>query len=403
MNTGFVSRNVTTLRLLYLLALTGMLFFVGEPMIIFILLGIQIILWLVSSLDYRLMRRSLRRLLFFFVIILLSFAFLSTGDSNADRWIAFSVFGWQIEINQSGVWLAVLMCTRVLTLVLASTWVQQSAKPGEFVRSLVQLKVPAFLALAIDTSLTLISMNGGNKKQGAGKTEKKKFKREKISIAFNQLRRGDLSFIREIIDKALSKARGHIAEKNPELSAKQVHDLAVVVGITLAIMGLKLIQLMPGLPIAPGHKNLLMIPLFLLAARMTHSRFGGLWTGLTVGVMNFMLGYGKYGILEILQFLVPGVMADLLLPLILGKKRALLFFQYCLLGGILGFGRFSANIAVLFLAGAPPVAFALMTPMLISQVLFGALSGMVSTVLLYDSKELNKTTDTEELSGQSKN
>jgi len=148
-------------------------------------------------------------------------------------------------------------------------------------------------------------------------------------------------------------------------------------------MGTKLIQVLPGLPIAPGHKNVLIVPLLLLAAGLTQMRFGGLWTGLTVGVVSVLSGYGQYGVLEISHFAVPGLMADVLLPLVRphGRKWWRLA-QFALIGAAMGAGRFAANFLVILLAGAPEIAFVLYLPMFVSQVSFGAISAFVSLGLL---------------------
>ncbi len=193
---------------------------------------------------------------------------------------------------------------------------------------------------------------------------------------------GDISFLNQRIMQAFDRVRQHLRITNPELLDEQAKDLAVVSGIARAIMGLKLIQLLPGLPVAQGNKNLLIVPLFLLTAQLTTSRLGGFWTGCTVGIINFMLGYGKYGILELFQFIIPGILADLLLPFVRGSSRSLLLVQYGLVGGILGLARFAANIAVIILAGAPSAAFLFYIPMMVSQVVFGIVSALVSLLLL---------------------
>ena len=148
-------------------------------------------------------------------------------------------------------------------------------------------------------------------------------------------------------------------------------------------MGLKALQVLPGLPVAPGHKNLLIVPFFLLASALTHGRFGGLWTGLTTGLVSVMLGYGKYGILEVAHFAVPGLMADLLLPLTHRRgPRWLRLGEFAVVGALMGAGRFAANFLVIVLAGAPWTAFVIYLPMLGSQVAFGAISALVAVVVL---------------------
>ena len=120
---------------------------------------------------------------------------------------------------------------------------------------------------------------------------------------------------------------------------------------------------------------------------MTYMRWGGSTAGLAVGIVSFMLGYGKYGILEIAHFVVPGVLADILMPLAHARSRGMQIVQYAAIGAVLGFGRFAANLLVIVLAGAPQIAFVLFLPALISQVSFGALSCFVSLVIVNRAPE----------------
>ncbi|MDX8411976.1 MAG: CbiQ family ECF transporter T component [Mariprofundaceae bacterium] len=372
------------IKLSYLLLLAILLFTFKQPAIILGLLLLQCGLWASSGLGMRPLRPMFKRLSLFFIFITLSYAFISLGDPSRDQWMALPAMGWQLEINLTGLSLALLMCLRVFTLVLASSWVQQSGRPGELVESLTWMKVPHFLAVSVDATLELLSGegNGGKKGTGEGKGGGKKHRLgARARVTFAQIRRGDLSFVSDLVERGLSRAERHVAEKHPELDARMARDIAVIIGISLAIMGLKMVQVLPGLPIAPGHKNLLIIPLFLLAASLTHGRFGGLWTGLTVGVVSFMLGFGKFGLLEVAQFALPGLLADLLLPLARGRGWGRLL-QFMIIGSVLGLARFTANFLVIVLAGAPWVAFVLYTPMLFSQLAFGAASCLVSVVLL---------------------
>lgn len=371
-------------RLLYLVCLAVSLFILNEAWAILVLFVIQAFLWIHSGLPLGLLRHALRRLSVFFLIIIVSYALLPL-DNGQSRWLDIPLLPGDIKVNLSGMSVALIMCLRVATLVLASSWVQNSTSPQMFVQSMKQLQVPEFLALAVATTLALLSAEPGKGSRGSGKHghDGRKGKRKaKVQVLFKQIRAGNIDFLRDLVSRSLQRTEDYLRTINPEISAQQARDLAVVSGIALAIMGLKLIQLLPGLPVAPGHKNLVMIPLFLLAARLTQTRFGGFWTGCTVGTLSFMLGFGKYGILEIFQFIIPGLLADLLLPLASGSSRILLMLQFGMIGAVMGLARFAANIAVIFLAGAPPAAFVIYLPMLASQVVFGIVSALVSTLLL---------------------
>jgi len=372
-----------TVKLIYLLLLSLVLFMFEQPWLIAGLFLLQSLLWLSSRLSVRLMIPVAQRLGVFFFFIMIAYVFFPMpADANTEQ-IVWPVGPWALEISLTGFKIALLMSVRVWVLVMASLWVQRSSQQGDLVQAMVYLKTPRFLAVSLEATLELLT--GGQEKGAHGKAAGKgagkgRHKKTKLSIRFQQLRRGDLSFFFELIERSLRRTEKHL-EKTAGLTAEQRRDVAIIAGISVAMMGLKLFQLMPGLPIAPGHKNLLMIPLFLLASSMTHSRFGGLWTGLTVGVVNFMLGFGKFGILEILQFIAPALLADMLVPLLRGS-HGWRWFQLVFFGALLGLTRFIANFLVIVLAGAPLAAFMLYLPMLLSQIIFGMLSVVVASPLL---------------------
>ncbi len=387
-----------TLKLVYLLGLAVLLFLIDTPAVIASVLLLQVLLWLYSRLRPALLARAARRLLFFFAVILLSYAFLPLGMPTTETWYPVTLGSWSLEVNLTGLGFAGLMCLRVLTIVLASLWVQNTLSADTFTDALRRLRVPAILAMAIDATLDMIAGSDGG--GGGGGKGKGRGKKQAASLLFAQIRQGDLSFIQQMIKSSLGRAEKRISTRHPNLPLQQARDLAVIVGVAATIMGLKVIQVLPGLPVAPGHKNLLMVPLFLLAAHLTKTRFGGFWTGMTVGVVNFMLGYGKYGIFELAQFVLPGLLADFLLPLVTGRRRWLRLFQFALIGAFLGLGRFTANILVIILAGAPLTAFIIYLPMLFSQVLFGSVSALVSIILIHAGPSV---TDTNQKNGQTKN
>jgi hypothetical protein len=165
-----------------------------------------------------------------------------------------------------------------------------------------------------------------------------------------------------------------------------------------AAMSLKLLQLLPGLPIAPGHKNLVIVPLIVIATLMTNSRRGGFSAGLAIGIASFMLGYGKFGVLEIAHFALPGLASDILAPLILAGNQRLILVRFALLGAAIGLTRFAANFLIIILAGAPALAWAVFTPMLISQTTFGALSALIGAYVVGKIKNdtLLNTSSTED-------
>ena len=369
------------LKIAYLLSVMAAVCVFQSSAIIGTLLFIQVGLWIASRLGWSPLARTVKRLMLFFVVIGLSYAFMSTGDG--DRWTGVGLGQWNVPVNLGGLSVALTMCLRVLVLVLASVWVQESSKPGVIVRALEDFHVPRFLAASIDGTLRLATGGGQGRGSGGGGGRRHMKTEDAMSLNFQQIRQGRMQFVADLVDRALTRAEALVTNENPRMDRTQARDIAVIIGTAVVIMSTKLMQVLPGLPIAPGHKNVVIIPLFLLAARLTSMRFGGLWTGLTVGIVSVLSGYGKYGVLEIAHFAVPGLMADLLLPLVRPQSpRWWRVAQFGLIGAAMGAGRFAANFSVILLAGAPDLAFVLYLPMFVSQVSFGAISAFVSLGLL---------------------
>ena len=78
----------------------------------------------------------------------------------------------------------------------------------------------------------------------------------------------------------------------------------------------------------------------------------------------FLMGFGKFGIFEVFHFALPGLVSDWLYPLIKNNQGNWLIIKLAIIGAILGFTRFVANIFILILVGAPKLALIVMTPML---------------------------------------
>lgn len=378
-------------KLVYLLLLAIALFVIERPEVLLALLGAQVALWLAGKLPARDLLLPLRRLLVFGLLIALSFAFVST-ETGTDRWIAIPVLSWTLRLNLAGVVLAGLMCLRVLTLVLASSWVQRSCAPGALLRGLRTLRLPETVAIAVDATLAMLGggpgsgMGGGRGRGGGGGRHRHQAPGETSGAApdirWADIRAGRVQVFADIFERGLERAHRWLANRYPEKSPERLRDLSVVLALCLTILGLKVLQVLPGIPFASGHKNILIVPLFLYAAQATRMRFGAFAAGTATGIVSFLLGYGKYGVLEIAHFAVPGLLADLISPWIRSGPPAARLAQFAVAGAVLGLGRFTANFLAILLAGAPQAAFLLFAPLLISQVTFGALSCFVSVLLI---------------------
>jgi len=179
------------------------------------------------------------------------------------------------------------------------------------------------------------------------------------------------------------------------LKTQQIaRDVAVIAGIALTMLGIKALKILPSIPFAPGHKLVILTPLYIVASVKTRSRLGGTLTGLVMGSVAFLLGDGRYGIFEILKHVAPGVVCDLVVPPLTrghGAERRLPgVLTWSIVGGLIGAARFATIFVVTLTVQAPAVAYAILVPGLCVHTLFGVLSGVVSYQLLKPLKEFRQ-------------
>ncbi len=154
------------------------------------------------------------------------------------------------------------------------------------------------------------------------------------------------------------------------------------------MLGIKVLKLLPGVPFAPGHKGVLLIPLYFVAAATTRTRAGATLAGLTMGTVSFLLGDGRYGVFEIAKHVAPGVLIDLLWGVAQrlaggasgGRGRRLVVWTA--VGLIAALGRLATVTAIALAVQPPAIVFAVLVPGLIVHGTFGALSGLVTAPLL---------------------
>ena len=200
--------------------------------------------------------------------------------------------------------------------------------------------------------------------------------------ALKRLLRGDVSRLLGRVERQIAKAEAHARDALGESAAGLARDVGVIAGVSLTMLGIKMLKLLPSIPFAPGHKGVLLLPLYVLAARLTTTRLGGTLTGLTMGSVAFLLGDGRYGILEIVKHVAPGILCDLALPLLLagGRRPGALIWSF--FGLLLALARFGTIFTITLLVQAPAVAYAFLVPGLVIHGTFGFLSGYVCHHLL---------------------
>jgi hypothetical protein len=196
-----------------------------------------------------------------------------------------------------------------------------------------------------------------------------------------RLVRGDVGFFIQAIREGLDRARVQVAgDGGGRLDPRLAHDVAVITGVALVMVSLKMVKLLPGVPFAPGIKTLLFFPLYVLAAHLTRSRWGGTTAGAIMGVIGFLQGDGRYGVLEILKHLTPGLVIDLSMPVVRRLPQSALV--YCLLGLVAAVARTSTEWVVVLLLGARAEAYLFPAAQLVPNLIAGTLSGFVTAFVL---------------------
>jgi hypothetical protein len=194
-----------------------------------------------------------------------------------------------------------------------------------------------------------------------------------------RLGRGDIAPIVGRLERQIARAEEHAERQGAGDRGKAfARDVGIIAGVTLTMLGIKALKILPSIPFAPGHKLVLLTPLYIVASLLTTTRFGGTLTGLTMGTVAFLLGDGKYGIFEVFKHVTPGIICDLCVPLMVRGDRMPGGIGWSVFGTVVAAGRVSTILAIVFLVQAPTVAYAMLLPAFAVHCTFGAASGYIS-------------------------
>ncbi len=367
------SQHSGIFKVLYLISLSVVLFFIKDWLLLAVIFTFQALLWALYRINITAWFKALYKLKWFILLILISYS-LVAPQTNAQV-MSMDLYFFSIKYYPQGASTALLMLARVALMLMTSLWVRLSSTRESFIQAMEAIKLPKAVAIVIDLALNHLTAVKPKNKKSKGKKSKQAF-------SFQDIKTNKGQFIQKLIQKNHDKSVALIEANHPDVNPKIKQDVIILFAVVAAIMSLKLLQLMPGLPIAPGHKNLLVIPLIMLATLSTNMRFGGLAAGLATGIVSFFLGFGKFGVFEILHFALPGLVADWLAPLIRHSKGKMTLIKLMLMGALIGLSRFAANFSILILVGSPQLAWVIFLPMLTSQIIFGALSSFVCLPVL---------------------
>jgi hypothetical protein len=365
-------------RVLYLAIVAVLAFFVKDARFAVGLAAAHAGLWLVLRLGARALLRQIVKLWGFTAFVLFSYA-ITSEDPSVDRWVAV----WRVHVNVGGMAIGALMIARVLTVILASR-IARAGDERAIATGLGRLGAPDIVASSIDAVLALLGGRGGGGGGGGGGGRGRGRHRgdEEPRGFFASLRaiaKGDVAPIVDRIERHIGRADAYLDAQGKAPDARR-HDVTVIVGLSLTMLGIKALKLLPNIPFAPGHKLVLLTPLYVVAAIKTKTRLGATLTGLVMGTVAFLLGDGRYGIFEIVKHIAPGLVCDLVVPLVVrARPRAAV---WSLVGGAMGIARFATIFTVTLTVQAPAVAFAFLVPGLVIHTTFGVLSGFVSAPLI---------------------
>lgn len=389
------------LKVLYLLAVTAMLFAVRRPWLVCVVAGAQLVLAIVAGLSARAAGRLLRKVAGYGVALAIVLACFPDGQDP--RWIEAAP---GIRLSLGGLAHAALAMLRIAGVALASE-VVRLGDPSALAAGLRGLGAPSAFAAALDVTLALLGDSGRGRGTsrghggggGGGRGRHAGEGGEGFGSVMRRLARGDVHALVHRIRQSLQKAEHAVAQRGDLRSAGvSARDVAVIAGIASAMLAFKILKILPGIPFAPGHKTVLLVPLYILAGALTESRFGATLTGATMGTVAFLMGDGRYGALEIAKHIAPGVLVDLLRPIMFGGAHARGVVAWCLFGLVVALGRFATVLLVTMLVGAPAEMYALLTLPALAHLVFGLLSGFVTYHLVRALDDLGAETNVERTS-----
>jgi hypothetical protein len=380
------SSHTAVLKVFYLLAVTAVTFMVPALaatyslrwLVVPMLLSVQVLALLAWRIPIRKIVRPTWRLKWLFLFLIGCYTLLPPENPAGDLVLQWRIPGlaWLLPFNITGLERAALMCLQILVLLLTSAVVRLTGSGDDLVYGLRALRLPALFVYALDRTLALL----GGTDERTGRGQRDDGLRPGVFATLKRLLRGDVGALVRMIEANIERAGGRPGEAGREPEARLAHDVAIVSGIALCMASFKMLKFLPGLPFASGHKALLLFPLYVLAARLTYSRWGATAAGTIMGVIGFLQGDGRFGVLEVLKHVAPGLVIDLADPLV--RRLPVWALGYCLLGLVAAVARTSTEFVMVLLLGARAEIYAFPAVKLVPNLLAGFLSGFVTMFVL---------------------
>lgn len=381
--------RMAVLKVVYLLAVTTCVFALPSaeffrPWRWHIVVGIaalQVLTLFICRVGAAEILRTTTRLKWFFAFLFLCYGLLPGGHGSRELDV------WGLPINVSGLAVAGLMCLQILTVVLASAVVRLTSRGTDLADGLARLGLPRLFVHSLDHTMGLLAGRpqagrGEGKGRGAGGAGSGGFFQ-----TLRRLIRGDVGFLIQSVRDSLERARTEVTQQaDGRLDQRAARDVAIVSGVALVMASLRMVKFLPGVPFAPGIKGVVLLPLYVLASQSTSSRWGGTAAGSIMGVIGFLQGDGRYGVLDVLQHVAPGLVIDLAMPVV--RRLPPSVFIYCVLGFVATVARTATEWLVVLLLGARAEVYLYPAVAMIPMLIAGTLSGFVTVYLLRAFPEL---------------
>jgi hypothetical protein len=378
--------NVAVLKVIYLLAVTALAFMVpaiaatrpARWFVVPALLVLQVIILLACRIGVNDVIRPLWRLKWLFLFLIGCYFLLPPEHPEAGDTILYwrvPLIGWLLPLNFNGLERAVLMCLQIITLLLASILIRLTGSGTDLADGLRAFGLPNLFVYSLDYTLELVGGVQRSGRRGDGRGHGGSLSTVK------RLMRGDIGGFVETIQANIERAGQRIHPGiDRDVAAHLAHDISIVTGIALCMASVKVLRILPGLPFAPGHKVILLFPLYVLASRLTYSRWGGTAAGSIMGVIGFLQGDGRLGVLEILKHITPGLVIDIGSPLV--ARLPTWALGYCVLGLVAAVARISTDLTLVVLLGARTEVYLFPAAVLVPNLIAGWLSGFVTMFVL---------------------
>jgi len=391
------------LKIVYIFVAGLGVFFVNNIYVLLAIIAVHFLLFLAIKNEQKSFK-FLYKVRWFIILIFLFESFIGPNDFDLIK-----LKKWTLSLSYDGLLNASIMASKLIAMLMITQVVRLTMKGKEFVQGMTKLGLGESSAEIIDQILVILSeekdakstmaqpnkqgsgQGGGQGKgrgggQGGGQGRGNNFEtKEDLTSSMNRvteevkeegevrskdvLFRGRIGNIPKRLLDRINFAKGKFAN-NPN---------AVIASASLSVTLIRMVKIAPGLPLAPGHKNILFIPVFIHGIMKSEQRWAGTQIGFISGILHFTMGFGKYGPLGILEFMTIGWVYDLLLRLPFEKNR---LWYLMLLGGIGGLVRISTEMLIAFVLGVPDAFFLIFLPYVISQIAFGIASGFITKSII---------------------